>query len=566
MAEGRNAVSVFIKAFQGLQSSFVKNGLQDIDRNAPVTHEKKSTKVYMAKQYITPEDYGRHLRGEQGIGVCPINGSNHCYFATVDIDSYDESGFDYILSIIHDYDLPLNVFKSKSGGIHIHIFFTEAESAKDVRSALYAFCSMFSLDRRFQDKNGQSRVEVFPKQDVLPKDGKGSCVTLPYFNYSDPVNPMLAPDGTEVTFQAAMQVIESSMTSIKHLRDKLSSVPYSDAPPCMQAALVSGLVGKDAGRNDFLFSCAVYLKKKSPDTLGPELQKMNRMLKSPLEEREVSVIADSVAKGEFRYKCKGAVCTSFCQKKLCASREYGVGRNKGHFTGIDFGLLIRMNSKDPYYVWELRVNDTDPYKAVVFKDEGELSDQKQFLIHCIRYLNCAPVQVAPNDWLDTVNTALSKMQIKEVSDDTDTTDLSLVHKAFVRYLVQKQADKAKAYMLRVGAVIKDGDDYCFSTEGINDYLNTSRVGAKGMLLRDVLLRFGCEEGVMAYKTSTGKVKNIKCWKKKADSEITLEQDLLGDVIEGDIESITSAVKEAAGSEVQDRDEDEEEINPNEIEF
>ena len=563
MENKKSALEIFQSAFQGLRSSYTVNHLERLTDGQLASQGKKKTEITTMSRAVSPADYGAHLRGAYGIGISPVNGENRCFYAVVDIDVYTAECTQYVLGIVHDYDLPFFVFRSKSGGLHLYAFFREAESAKEVRRVLFRFVDTFALNTRYEDK-----VEVFPKQDVLPKDGHGSCVTLPYFRYDRTPNPMLAPDGTPVPFARAMAALDGSFTSVKDIGTKLDTLPYMDAPVCIQRALLSGTVGENSGRNDFLFSVAVYLKKRFGEGVAEHLAEINGALPAPLSDAEALQIAQSVQKGEYRYKCSSCqICKKFCSKKECALREYGVGRNKGHFTGIDFGQLVRMNSKDPYYVWELRVNDTDPYTKVVFKDEGELADQKQFLIHCIRYLNCAPTQVSPNDWLECVNTALSKMTVQAVSDSTDTTDLSQVHKAFIRFLVQKKAAGNQVYMIRVGAVVTDRSGFlCFSSEGFMAYLNSAHLGTKEMLLRDVLMRFGCEEGDIGYETKSGRRVVFKCWKKKSDEEIESEESILGDVVEGDAEAIDDAVAEAQAQKAEQDTSLEDEGGSNEADF
>ena len=539
-SQKRTAVEIFSSAFQGLRSSFNVNHIERLTSEQLKVPGKKKTEIVMVTRPVSASDYGDHLRGEHAIGISPINGENHCFYSVIDIDVYDDESREYVLGFVHDYDLPFFMFRSKSGGLHMYAFYREPESAKEVRKTMARVCDTFALDTKYEGK-----VEIFPKQDVLPRDGRGSCVTLPYFNYKNTPNYMYAPDGSPVSFANAMAVLDGAFTSLKDIGIKLDTLPYMDAPVCIQRALLSRTVGENSGRNDFLYSVAVYLKKKMGDNIASALLEINHTLPSPLPDAETSQIAQSVQKGEYRYKCTScAICKKFCSKKDCSLREYGVGRNKGHFTGIDPGQLTRMNSKDPYYVWELRVNDADPYTKVVFKDEGELADQKQFLIHCIRYLNFAPIQVAPNDWIEYVNTALSKMVVQAVSDSTDTTDLSQVHKAFIRFLIQRQAVGNQVYMLRMGSVVKDQlGQLCFSSEGFMAYLNTAHLGAKEILLRDVLIRFGCTEGDIGYETKAGRRIIIKCWKKAPDEEILSEAAILGDVIEGDAESIDAVIDE-----------------------
>ena len=71
-----------------------------------------------------------HLDGVQSIGVIPINKQHECFWGCIDIDTY--KGFDHrqLLVSIKRAELPFTVFKSKSGGAHVYIFFKNPVKAK----------------------------------------------------------------------------------------------------------------------------------------------------------------------------------------------------------------------------------------------------------------------------------------------------------------------------------------------------------------------------------------------------------------------------------------------------
>jgi hypothetical protein len=538
------AVDIFRSAFRGLSSSFTENHLENLASIIPDAKGKKKTKVFVQTRPVTEADIGRHLSGVCGIGICPINGKNKCFYSVVDIDVYETLDVEYILSIIHDYDLPFEAFRSKSGGLHLYTFYSKEESAKDVREVLSRFVSCFALDVKFQTLEGVSKVEIFPKQNILPKDGRGSYVTLPYFNYKHSSMCMLAPDGKDVPFVKAMNIITGSFTSVKDFNNVLDELPYNDAPVCIQRGLLSKVLSEDSGRNDFLYTVGVYLKKKHGEDISDRLKSINALLPASLEDSEVQGIAASIMKNNGKFKCHGSVCRRFCDAKGCAKREYGVGKNKGHFTGIDFGPLVRMDARDPYYVWNLRLNDEDPYTSVIFKNEDELNNQNIFTRYCMRYLRKAPYMVQYNDWIDILNTAMDSMTVQKVSEAGDNTTLARVHRAFVRYLIAKKSPDNKPYQLRIGSVYTDETgNYCFTAEHFLEYIEHLKLSTGTLILSDALTRFGCVEGTVSYDTSDGRRINIPCWKKAPDDLLTGEDSLRKDIVAANKDSIIKAVKE-----------------------
>lgn len=528
-----DSLNTFMFMFSGLQGSYVKNDLKQGVKNSI---GKIKTDIHVVSSAPIKNTYVSHLQGEMGLGICPVDGSNMCGFAVLDIDCYSKEKQQHLLNLVHSFDFPFVPFLSKSGGLHLYVFLKQRVKASEVRKLLQQFIDVFSLDNVFSNE-GTSLVEIFPKQDVLPQNGKGSYITIPYFNYKQSKTPMISFDFTPVDFTPAMAALTTATTSLKDFESKLKALPYDDAPICIQKALLSYLKGETSGRNDFLFSVAVYLKKKNGTISTEDLIPINEKFFEPLEVTELDAIMHSVANTGYKYKCSGAICKKFCDKKSCMKREYGVGKAKGHFTGIDFGRLIRMNSKDPYYLWELRASEELPYTKVMFKNEEDLSDQKKFLVNCMRYLNVAPTQVSINDWLEIVNGALSRMEVQEVSITSDTTESNQIYKAFISFLVTKKAVNSKPYMVRIGNVYKNEyNEYYFTADGFASYLNSKKLLTKSLIIRETLEHFGCEESTLKLLSVTGEAE-IFCWKKMQDADIAKEESFLDAVIDGDKESI-----------------------------
>ena len=79
-------------------------------------------KSFVKRAPITDELWQKHLDGKDSLGVIPINDDNKCKWGCIDIDSY--AGFDHkkLINKIKQFNLPLIVFRSKSGGAHVFLF------------------------------------------------------------------------------------------------------------------------------------------------------------------------------------------------------------------------------------------------------------------------------------------------------------------------------------------------------------------------------------------------------------------------------------------------------------
>lgn len=504
----------FFLLFRGKNNTYVRNELPKVKPNEG---EKIKTKITNNTGTVDKELLSHHLSGDFGVGICPVNAEGKCYFGVIDIDVY-KSKIKRVLSFIKEYQLPLLPFRSKSGGLHVYLMLTKSVSAKTMRETLNHISYYFSLDAIY----GKGKVEVFPKQDKA--EGFGSSVTLPYFNCENPYTYLLDLDGNKVDFKEALDYIQHHFTTIEAVKEALEHLPYNDAPPCIQRALLSAEIGgEDTGRNNFLFSYAVYAKKKFGAGFEDYVHQINEAFEVPLEPAIVDQTCNSVKDNEYVYKCKDIPCNGFCNKTECRKREFGLGRDKGHFTGVDYGQLFRYMAAEPYYIWKLRLQGQEQWKDVIFKDEGFLLDQKNFAKMCIRYLNQAPMQVSNNDWYAILNSVLPNIQDVKVKQESDTSGLSLLRNSFINYLSNKQARRDSPYQIKVGLCVRQVRNgqakYFFTHRGFSDYLRNQKISFDYNMLRETLKQFGAVEDVLQYTNAFGEEMHFPCWSKIEDKDI-----------------------------------------------
>lgn len=504
----------FYQLFKGKNNTYVRN---ELPKEKPEAGQKIKTKITNNEGKVDKELLSHHLDGDFGVGVCPVNAEGKCYFGVLDIDYY-KGKIKRVLHFIREYQLPLLPFRSKSGGLHVYLILTKSVSAKTMRETLNNISYYFSLDMLY----GKGKVEVFPKQDKA--EGFGSSVTLPYFNCENPYTYLLDLDGNQVEFKDALEYIQKHLTTIEAVKDALEKLPYNDAPPCIQRILLSEEVGgEDTGRNNFLFSYAVYAKKKYGAGFESYVEAINSSFESPLEGSVVDQTCASVRDNEYVYKCKDIPCNGFCNKTECKKREFGLGKDKGHFMDVEFGQLFRYMTAEPYYIWKLRLQGQEQWKDVVFKDEGYLLDQKNFAKMCIRYLNKAPYQVSNNDWNQTLNTILPNIIEVEVKQESDTSGLSVVRNAFILYLANKQTRRDTPYQVRGGLSYRKVENgkakFFFTAQGFTKYLQNQKVNFDMALMRETLKQFGAVEDILVYTNSFGEEMRFPCWSKEEDENI-----------------------------------------------
>ena len=120
---------------------------------------KHDSRSYLVKTTLTVEVWEDHLKGNRLIGCTPILNNDRVKWGALDIDVYQDSNTIEDLNIqIQKHKLPFIIFRSKSGGAHVYLFFKEEIPAKKVIDKLKAFSAFF----------GQGVCEIYPKQ---PKIG-----------------------------------------------------------------------------------------------------------------------------------------------------------------------------------------------------------------------------------------------------------------------------------------------------------------------------------------------------------------------------------------------------------
>jgi hypothetical protein len=332
---------------------------------------------------VTKELYREHLNGGDGLAIAPLMNiktkKNVCFHAVIDIDAYGVN-FTWLVNRLYRAGFKFAAFLSKSGGLHIYFFFADPEPADKAIKTLKKIVEVYGLGRLFANDKNKSKVEIFPKQAAfVPGDQNAGCLFLPFYNTANKSKQnMLTAEGKLVGITKALPIIKSMYTSVKEINSVLDGLLYGDAPYCVQMISLTGALAENDGRNNFLFHAAIYLKKKYQEDFKGFLEAMNDCLEAPLEQKDIDSIYKSVTThGYDNYPCKKSPCADYCDKKLCSSREYGVGRQQNNrFTGADcWGELSKIMAETPYYRWEVRINPDEEFKAVQVDSVDDLHNQ-----------------------------------------------------------------------------------------------------------------------------------------------------------------------------------------------
>jgi len=176
-------IEKFKNIFKGLERAHGCTKVGPANNNG----EKVKGQSFVVREPVTDELWSKHLQGTQSLGIIPINDDNECVWGCVDIDSY--AGFDHkkLIDKIKQFNLPLVVCRSKSGGAHVFLFLEKPVNAERMRDKLTEIKTLL----------GYGGSEVFPKQIRLKsQDDTGNFLNLPYFNGDNTTRYAFKEDGS----------------------------------------------------------------------------------------------------------------------------------------------------------------------------------------------------------------------------------------------------------------------------------------------------------------------------------------------------------------------------------
>ena len=156
----------FFDLFKGLERAHGRYDLSTENQDG----QKQGGTARTVQETITLHEWDLHLKGERGLGVIPIRDDNKVYWGAIDIDVYDLDLEEFSKSLGSSPIIPC---RTKSGGLHLYVFFKEAILAKSVVPKLREIATLL----------GHASAEIFPKQiKIISERGDvGNWINMPYF-------------------------------------------------------------------------------------------------------------------------------------------------------------------------------------------------------------------------------------------------------------------------------------------------------------------------------------------------------------------------------------------------
>jgi|TARA_R110002050_G_scaffold35448_2_gene89041 hypothetical protein len=478
----------FKQIFSGLEIAYGQTKKTD-DFSETGKHQ---TKSFTIKNPPTDRLWQGHLDGEDpALGIVPIREDNRCKWGCIDIDTYpfDHKSF---IKKIRSKNIPMILFRSKSGGAHAFLFTKDFVPASLMRVRL----------KKIAAELGYAKAEIFPKQDYIRADrgDTGSFLNLPYHGGDKTIRYAFDDEGNCLTLNQFFDMYEKyslsekELANVKKIKEKLEddNNPLKGAPPCLIAISKEGI--PNGQRNNAMYNFGVYLKKRHSSDWDLKMYDYNKKYCTPpLERKEIEILIKSLERKEYQYKCKDEPIQSFCNAKLCVTQEFGVGDGAPSPTITE----IRKYDSDPpiYFVTidgesvevdDVTLHDSEKFSVASMNQLGRPMLPvgkiiwRKMLIHLFKNLGEVPapesskIDVQVKELLaDFINKAPGKemKDIKRGLPYSDEKESFFKFKDFWRYLQRSKSWPDKTYpkqkTLRLLESLFDAKENTKSIEGKN---------------------------------------------------------------------------------------------------
>lgn len=348
-----------------------------------------------------------HLEGTGlGIGIIMLREDDTCRFGVIDVDDYHVD-HGRLCKSIQRAELPLVVCRSKSGGAHLYVFTSEDVPAVTMRERLTEWTAVLGLS---------DKTEQFPKQVSRATGAEiGNWINIPYFDAERGVRFALK-DGRSLMLYEFLEYAEASAVPLRYMTLPTNKTLgegdlFFQAPPCLELIHIQGGFS-EGSRNDGMLNIGIYLKKRYPDDWLKRMDEYNREMAN-LPAAEIVTVNKSLARKEYHYTCKRDPIKAVCQRRLCLSREYGVGQAGTASITVEILALTRYDypAPDPP-MWAFEING----KRVMVDNDTFYS--KDLLNRAVMgQANCVPIHMAAPKWLEHLNTLIQGADIIPMPED-----------------------------------------------------------------------------------------------------------------------------------------------------
>lgn len=285
---------------------------------------------------------------------------------------------------------------------------------------------------------------------------------------------------------------------------------FEQGPPCLVRLSTEGF--PQASRENALFAIAIYLKKRYPDDWEEHLHAYNvQFFKPPVSSPRVKSTIRSLMKKDYNYSCKKSPMVSVCNRTVCVTCQFGVGKDDDADWGIEFGDDIkRVMTRPPF--WVVFVNGVK-----MELQSNDFLTQQSFVKKCIDTIKKMPKTLSKNAWTLQVNKILETAVDEEAPEDASIGGELMNHlRQFCTTFTQAET---REEILTGKPFTEEGFTY-FRSSDFKKYLEAQHFRG----LADVPLYARLKESGVGHKQYWAGGQNINVWFIKAFDNPSIDID------------------------------------------
>lgn len=474
-----------------------------------------------AKQSFTEKgehgvkQFTEHLLGGIGLGVVPIRDDGSTWWGAIDIDNHGEERDIDIRAIerrVSELGFPLVACRSKSGGVHLYVFFAEPVRADTVRSVLQKWAKELEVDG----------VDcIYPKQGRLATNADGvqalgNWINLPYYGASadgsDGAGPRFAvSNGKKLTLEAFLLRAESSAVEAVALQ-RFFQDDIGEMPPCLRARLQAG--GFSPGeRNDGTYQVAVYCRKRDPESARDSAHDLSLrfMRDHPLPFKERDKTIRSALGARSNYKCEPF--SDVCDRGAC--RKLKAGISEGEYEQMSakadmpsFSGLVKYRNADPVR-FDLMIGEGENARRIEGLTIDELVKFDELRKAVMVKTHAVLPRLKANEWDAILRGLFEQVSVEDVPEDSTPEGMvkirlfEFLRKADLKGEGDNHKDReALARGVPVVQILQDDRVVMFRHVDFVAYLNKTKTDA--IKNKDLWFKASRSMGVQSTRVRVGK--------------------------------------------------------------
>lgn len=377
----------------------------------------KNKSSWTASGEYSAENFAAHLSGTMGLGLVPIRDDGHCFWGAIDLDNH---GSDQDIDIraverrVMELELPLVPCRSKSGGVHLYVFFSEPVRADWVRNILVRWAKELKVEG----------VDcIYPKQSRLKVDENGNrqlgnWINFPYFDADNTVR-FAVSNGKKLNLDAFLTAAETRALDENALA-KIFADDLSQMPPCLQARLKAG--GFSPGeRNDGVYQVGVFCRKRDPEGARDAAHdlSMRFMGDSPIPFKERDKTIRSAVSSKSNYKCQQF--QDVCDRQACRKLKFGISESElealaSRAAMPKFSRLVKYRNTDPLR-FDLYLDNDENARKIEGLTIDELSAFPELRKAVMARTHMVLPRLKNDEWDTILRSLFEHIELDEVPED-----------------------------------------------------------------------------------------------------------------------------------------------------